>query len=135
MSLSRPPVSAALLDMGDAGDHAVPSVRIPLAGTPLTVRWVEATATCSACAWAASMTGDRGDDVRSLFARALAGARPRVASEDPMSKRETLLDKAITAIEAKLVALELAREELLAQRHAADLAVAKRPPLKRVSTP
>jgi hypothetical protein len=52
-----------------------------------------------------------------------------------MSKRETLLDKAITAIEAKLVALELAREELLAQRHAADLAVAKRLPLKRVNNP
>jgi hypothetical protein len=52
-----------------------------------------------------------------------------------MSNRKTLLDKAIEAIEAKLVALELAREELLAQRHAADLAVATRPPLKRVSTP
>lgn len=50
-----------------------------------------------------------------------------------MSKRETLLDKAIAAIEAKLVALELAREELLAQRHAADLAVAKRPSLKPVA--
>jgi hypothetical protein len=52
-----------------------------------------------------------------------------------MSKRKTQLDKAIESVEAKLVGLEYAREELLAQRHAADLAVAKRPPapLKTVS--
>jgi hypothetical protein len=53
--------------MGDAGDHAVPPVRVPVAGAALTVRWVEATATCSACAWAASMTGDRGDDVEAFL--------------------------------------------------------------------
>jgi hypothetical protein len=44
-----------------------------------------------------------------------------------MSKRETLLDKTIKAIDLKIQALELVRKELLAQRNAADLAVAKRP--------
>lgn len=50
-----------------------------------------------------------------------------------MSKRETLLDKTITALEDEIRVLTLAREKLLAQRHAADLAVAKRPPLKSVA--
>jgi hypothetical protein len=38
-----------------------------------------------------------------------------------MSKRPTLLDKAIKAIDDKIAALELARAELLEQRHADDL--------------
>ena len=50
-----------------------------------------------------------------------------------MRTRETQLDKVIKAIDAKIAGLELARAELLAQRHAADLAAAKRPPLKTVS--
>jgi peptidoglycan hydrolase CwlO-like protein len=67
-----------------------------------------------------------------------------------MSKRKTLLDKAIEHIEQKIVehaaeikALEFARDHLLdeqaahqSHRDAADLAVAKQSPaLKRVSTP
>jgi hypothetical protein len=67
-------MSAALLDVGDAGDHAVPPVRVPLAGATVTdtiapdapnrvVRWVEATAHCPVCPWAASMTGDSAADV------------------------------------------------------------------------
>ena len=51
-----------------------------------------------------------------------------------MSKRETQLDKVINAINAKIAGLELAREELLAQRHAADLAAAKRPALKTINS-
>jgi len=51
-----------------------------------------------------------------------------------MSKRESQLDKVLKAIDAKIAALELARAELLAQRHAADLAAAKRPSLKTVSS-
>ena len=64
-----------------------------------------------------------------------------------MSKRKTLLDKAIEHIEQKIAdhvaeikALEFARDHLLAEQHAhqgyldaADLAVAKRPPLKTVA--
>lgn len=46
-----------------------------------------------------------------------------------MSTRPTLLDKTIKAIDEKIAALTLAREELLAQRHAGDLAAA-RPPRK-----
>jgi hypothetical protein len=50
-----------------------------------------------------------------------------------MSKRETLLDKAIKAIDDKITALALAREELLNQRNKADLAAARPPTLKTVS--
>lgn len=50
-----------------------------------------------------------------------------------MSHRPTLLDKAIKAIDDKITALALAREELLAQRNAADLAAARPPKLKTVS--
>ncbi len=46
-----------------------------------------------------------------------------------MSTRPNLIDKAIKAIDDKIAALELARAELLAQRHAGDLAAA-RPPRK-----
>jgi hypothetical protein len=49
-----------------------------------------------------------------------------------MSHRPTLLDRTIKAIEEKIAALTLAREELLAQRHAADLAAARPPKLKTV---
>jgi hypothetical protein len=49
-----------------------------------------------------------------------------------MSK-PTVLDKAIQAIDAKIAGLKLAREEILAQRDKADLAVAKRRPLKTIS--
>jgi hypothetical protein len=52
--------------VGDAGDHAVPSVRVPVAGTTMTdriVRRVEATAHCPFCPWVASMTGDSVADV------------------------------------------------------------------------
>jgi len=51
-----------------------------------------------------------------------------------MSKRETLLDKAIKALDDEIRVLELARKKLLAQRSAADLAVAKRPTLKTVNS-
>jgi hypothetical protein len=51
-----------------------------------------------------------------------------------MSKRETLLDKTIKAIDLKIAALELARKELLAQRNAADLAAARPPKLKSVNS-
>jgi hypothetical protein len=50
-----------------------------------------------------------------------------------MSHRPTLLDKAIKAIDEKIAALTLAREELLAQRHGADLAAARPPTLKTVA--
>lgn len=50
-----------------------------------------------------------------------------------MSKRPTFLDKAIKGLDDKIAALALARDELLAQRNAADLAAAKRPTLKTVS--
>jgi hypothetical protein len=50
-----------------------------------------------------------------------------------MSKRETQLDKVLKAIDAKIAGLELARAELLAQRHAADLAAAQPPKLKTVA--
>jgi hypothetical protein len=42
-------------------------------------------------------------------------------------KRETMLDKAIRAIDEKIAALALAREELLTQRNKADLAAARPP--------
>jgi hypothetical protein len=51
-----------------------------------------------------------------------------------MSTRPTLLDKAIKALDDKITALALAREELVNHRSAADLAVAKRPSLKTVSS-
>jgi hypothetical protein len=50
-----------------------------------------------------------------------------------MSTRPTLIDKAIKAIDEKITALALAREELVTQRTAGDLAAAKRPTLKTVS--
>ena len=50
-----------------------------------------------------------------------------------MSKRETLLDKAITALEDEIRVLTLAREKLLAQRNKADLAIAHAPKLKTVA--
>jgi len=50
-----------------------------------------------------------------------------------MSKRPTLLDKAIKALDDKITALALAREELLAQRDKADLAAAHPPRLKTVT--
>lgn len=50
-----------------------------------------------------------------------------------MSHRPTLLDRTIKAIDEKIAALTLAREELLAQRHAADLAAARPPALKTVA--
>jgi hypothetical protein len=50
-----------------------------------------------------------------------------------LSKRETLLDKTITALEDEIRVLMLAREKLLAQRNKADLAAARPPALKTVS--
>jgi hypothetical protein len=54
--------------VGDGGDHAVPPVRVPVAGAAVTpgdrvVRRVEATAHCPFCPWVASMTGDSVADV------------------------------------------------------------------------
>jgi len=71
MSLFRPAVPASPLVVGDAGDHAVPAGRVPVAGAAVTnpiapdrvVRWVEGTAHCPVCPWAASMTGDSVADV------------------------------------------------------------------------
>jgi hypothetical protein len=74
MSLFRPAVPASSLVVGNAGDHAVPAVRVPVAGATVTdpiapdapdrvVRWVEGTAHCPVCPWAASMTGDSVADV------------------------------------------------------------------------
>jgi hypothetical protein len=48
-------------------------------------------------------------------------------------KRETLLDKAIRALDEKISALALAREELVNQRSKADLVAARPPSLKTVS--
>jgi hypothetical protein len=50
-----------------------------------------------------------------------------------MSHRPTGLDKAIKAIDEKIAALTLAREELLAQRYATDLEAARPPKLKTVA--
>lgn len=47
-----------------------------------------------------------------------------------MSRRETQLDKAIKAIEDKIAALTLAREELVTQKYATE----QRPALKTVAT-
>jgi len=73
-SLSEAAVPAPLLVMGYAGRDAVPAVRVPVAGATVTnpiapdapdrvVRWVEGTAHCPVCPWAASMTGDSVADV------------------------------------------------------------------------
>ena len=43
-----------------------------------------------------------------------------------MSRRETPLDKAIKAIDEKIAALLLAREELVAQQHALERRPARR---------
>jgi hypothetical protein len=65
MSLSRPPVSAALLDMGDVGDHAVPPVRVPVAGAAVTdddgIR--RASASCGVCPWTAIIRGDTDEEI------------------------------------------------------------------------
>jgi hypothetical protein len=71
MSLSRPPVSAALLDMGDAGDHAVPSVRVPVAGAAVTeVR--RGRASCSVCDWRAIMRGDTDEEIADFLRQRFA---------------------------------------------------------------
>jgi hypothetical protein len=51
--------------MGDAGDHAVPPVRVPVAGTTMTdddgIR--RASASCGVCPWTAIMRGDTDAEI------------------------------------------------------------------------
>lgn len=50
-----------------------------------------------------------------------------------MSKRETLLDKTIKAIDDKIAGLKFARDEFIALRNKADLEAARPPKLKTVA--
>jgi hypothetical protein len=50
-----------------------------------------------------------------------------------MSRRQTELDKAIKAIEEQFAAIKIARDILIKQRDAADLAAARPPKLKTVA--
>jgi hypothetical protein len=76
-------VSAALLDVGDAGRDAVPPVRVPLAGATVTdddpVR--RAVARCGVCPWTAIMRGDTDAEIteflRLLLADHLTTLHPR----------------------------------------------------------
>jgi hypothetical protein len=51
--------------MGDAGDHAVPPVRVPVTGTTMTdddgIR--RASASCGVCPWTAIMRGDTDAEI------------------------------------------------------------------------
>jgi hypothetical protein len=77
-------VSAALLDVGDAGRDAVPPVRVPVAGAAVTddddpVR--RAIARCGVCDWTAIMRGDTDAEIteflRLLLADHLTTLHPR----------------------------------------------------------
>ena len=63
--LSRPALLSPLLDVGDAGDHAVPPVRVPVAGATLTdddgIR--RASASCGVCPWTAIIRGDTDEEI------------------------------------------------------------------------
>lgn len=50
-----------------------------------------------------------------------------------MSKRQTLIDKAIKELDDQFAAIRLAREALIKQRDKADLAAARPPKLKTVA--
>lgn len=50
-----------------------------------------------------------------------------------MSKRATLIEKAIKSIDDEITGLAIAREALIKQRDKADLAAARPPQLKTVS--
>jgi hypothetical protein len=70
-SLSETPVSAPLLDVGDAGGDAVPPVRVPVAGAAVTeVRG--ARASCSACDWVATMRGDTDEELADFLRQRFA---------------------------------------------------------------
>jgi hypothetical protein len=60
--------------MGDAGDHAVPPVRVPVAGTTVTdddpVR--RARASCNACDWIAIMRGDTDEEIADFLRQRFA---------------------------------------------------------------
>jgi hypothetical protein len=84
-------VSAPLLDVGDAGDHAVPPVRVPVAGDAVTddadgIR--RATASCGVCPWTAIIRGDTDEEIFEFLRVLLADhlttmhTRPRARQVD-----------------------------------------------------